>query len=322
MLHGDSKYIDVLEKVMYNGLISGIGLDGKSFFYTNAMQVKSTSNDEVERERSGWFVCSCCPTNLVRFLPAVPGYIYAQKEDQLYVNLFMSSTANVSIKNTNVEIVQQNNYPWDGDLKFTINPKAATDFTVRMRIPGWARNEEMPSDLYDFQSSDNAPVVIKINGETVNYNMENGYAVLNRKWKKDDKIEMILPMPVRKVVANNKLVEDHGKIALQRGPIMYCAEWIDNDGKAANIILPDNTNFTSNFKPDVLNGVEEITAQVPAIIVDSTNNSVKTVQQNFTAIPYYAWANRGKGEMMVWFPQRVSDIDIIASVQQQKQQPK
>jgi DUF1680 family protein len=322
MLHGDSKYIDVLEKVMYNGLISGIGLDGKSFFYTNAMQVKSTSNNEVERERSGWFVCSCCPTNLVRFLPAVPGYIYAQKEDQLYVNLFISSTANISIKNTNIEVVQQNNYPWDGDLKFTINPKAATDFTVRMRIPGWARNEAMPSDLYNFQSINNEPVSIKINGEIVNYNMENGYAVLNRKWKKDDKIEMILPMPVRKVVANNKLVEDQGKIALQRGPIMYCAEWIDNDGKAANIILPDNTNFTSSFKPDVLDGVEQITAQVPAILVDSTNNSVKTVQQNFTAIPYYAWANRGKGEMIVWFPQRVSDIDIIASIQQQKQQPK
>jgi DUF1680 family protein len=322
MLHGDSKYIDVLEKVMYNGLISGIGLDGKSFFYTNAMQVKSTSNNEVERERSGWFVCSCCPTNLVRFLPAVPGYIYAQKEDQLYINLFMSSTANINIKNTNVEIVQQNNYPWDGDLKFTVNPKSATDFTVRMRIPGWAHNEAMPSDLYNFQSDDNQQVVIKINGEIINYNMENGYAVLNRKWKKDDKIEMILPMPVRKVVANNKLVEDQGKVALQRGPIMYCAEWVDNDGRAANIILPDNTNFTSSFKPDVLNGVEEITAQVPAIIVDSVNNSVKTVQQNFTAIPYYAWANRGKGEMMVWFPQRVSDIDIIASVQQQKQQPK
>jgi DUF1680 family protein len=191
-----------------------------------------------------------------------------------------------------------------------------------MRIPGWARNEEMPSDLYNFQSADNEPVVIKINGETINYNMENGYAVLNRKWKKDDKIEMILPMPVRKVVANNKLVEDQGKIALQRGPIMYCAEWVDNDGKAANIILPGNTTFSSSFKPDVLNGVEEITAQVPAIIVDSVNNSVKTVQQNFTAIPYYAWANRGKGEMMVWFPQRLSDIDIIASVQQQKQQPK
>jgi DUF1680 family protein len=322
MLHGDSKYIDVLEKVMYNGLISGIGLDGKSFFYTNAMQVKSTSNDEVERERSGWFVCSCCPTNLVRFLPAVPGYIYAQKDDQLYVNLFMSSTANININNTNVEIVQQNNYPWDGDLKFTVNPKSATDFTVRIRIPGWARNEAMPSDLYNFQSNNNAPVVIKINGEAMNYKIENGYAVLNRKWKKDDVIEMMLPMPVRKVVANNKIAENQGKIALQRGPIMYCAEWVDNNGKTANIILPANTTFTENFKPNLLNGVEELTAQTPVIVVDSANNSVKTVQQNFTAIPYYAWANRGKGEMMVWFPQRISDIDIIASIQQQAQQAK
>lgn len=322
MLHGDSKYIDVLEKIMYNGLISGIGLDGKSFFYTNAMQIRSNSIGDVERQRSEWFVCSCCPTNLVRFLPAVPGYIYAQNNNQLYVNLFMSSTANIKIKNQNIEVVQQNNYPWNGDLNFTINPKTTTDFTVRMRIPGWARNEEIPSNLYNFQTNDNEPVVIKINGEAIQYNIENGYAILNRKWKKGDKIEMNLPMPVRTVASNTKLAENDGKVALQRGPIMYCAEWVDNNGRAANIILPSNTTFNNSFKADVLNGVEEITAQVPAIVVDSINNSVKTVQQNFTAIPYYAWANRGVGEMQVWFPQQISDIDIIASTHKVKQDSK
>ena len=323
MLHGDSKYIDVLEKIMYNGLISGIGLDGKSFFYTNAMQIRSTLRLAMlrDKDRDGLFVRVALQILFV-FLPAVPGYIYAQNNDQLYVNLFMSSTANIKIKNQNVEVIQQNNYPWNGDLNFTINPKTTTDFTVRMRIPGWSRNEEMPSNLYSFQTNNNEPVVIKINGETIQYNIENGYAVLNRKWKKDDKIEMVLPMPVRKVIASANLTEDDGKVALQRGPIMYCAEWVDNNGRAANIIVPSNTTFTNSFKAGVLNGVEEITAQVPAIVVDSTNNSVKTVQQNFTAIPYYAWANRGKGEMQVWFPQQVSDVDIIATVKHLKQDTK
>lgn len=316
LLHGDSKYIDVLEKVMYNGLISGIGLDGKSFFYTNAMQIKSTGSQWAEKTRSGWFECSCCPTNLVRFLPAVPGYVYAQKGDELFVNLFMKSTTNLNINNKPVEIIQDNNYPWSGDLSFTVNPKAAADFTVMMRIPGWARNVAMPSDLYSFQSEDNGKATITINGEAINYELENGYAKLTRKWKKGDKIEVNLPMPVRKVIAADTLKEDRSKVALQRGPLMYCAEWKDNDGKTGNIVVPANTKFDTSFQSGLLNGVEEITATVPVINVDETNNTVSTTQKKFTAIPYYAWANRGPGEMMVWFPEKISDIDIIASVQQ------
>lgn len=313
LLHGDAKYIDVMEKIMYNGLISGIGLDGKSFFYTNAMQITPTSPPDAEKERSGWFECSCCPTNLVRFLPAVPGYVYAQKNDQLFVNLFMSSTTNLIINNKPVEIVQQNNYPWQGNLSFTINLKTPLDFTICLRIPGWARNEEMPSDLYTFQNNDSSKVVIKINGKAVDYSLQNGYAMLKRKWVKDDKIEVEIPMPVRKVVANSKVKDNVGKIALQRGPVMYCAEWTDNNGKASNLVIPNSTKFNTTYKAVVLNGIEEVTANLPAIIVDENNNSVKTVQQNFTAIPYYAWANRGKGEMVVWLPEKINGIDIITN---------
>ena len=313
LLHGDSKYIDVLEKIMYNGLISGIGLDGKSFFYTNAMQITALSPKEAERERSGWFPCSCCPTNLVRFIPAVPGYVYAQKDDQLFINLFMSSATNLTIKNKNVTIVQQNNYPWDGDLLFTVNPASPSDFTVCVRIPGWARNEEMPSDLYRFQKTNNDRVSIKINGKEVTYPMQKGYALISRKWEKGDKIEVNLPMPVRKVIANKNVKDDNGKVALQRGPIMYCAEWVDNNGKATNFIIPDNTTFSSVFLPHTLNGIEEISATVPALVIDSDGNSVKTVQKKFTAIPYYAWANRGEGEMVLWFPQKINNIDILTN---------
>lgn len=313
LLHGDSKYIDVLEKIMYNGLISGIGLDGKSFFYTNAMQITSLSPNDAERERSGWFPCSCCPTNLVRFIPAVPGYVYAQKDDKLFVNLFMSSTINLTIKDKSVKLVQQNNYPWDGDLLFTVNPASPLNFTICMRIPGWARNEEMPSDLYRFQKANNDSVCIKINGKEISYQMQNGYALISRKWEKGDKIEVNLPMTVSRVIANKNVKDDNGKVALQRGPLMYCAEWADNDGKATNFIIPENTKFSNAFLPGTLNGIEEITATVPAIVIDEDGNSVKTVQKKFTAIPYYAWANRGEGEMVLWFPQKINNIDILTN---------
>ncbi len=314
LLHGDSKYIDVLEKTLYNGLISGIGLDGKSFFYTNAMQIKNSfSHPDMEPSRSGWFPCSCCPTNLVRLLPSVPGYIYAQKGNNIYTNLFISSHATLHLCGIPVEVIQQNNYPWDGDLRFTIHPKKSFDFSMLIRIPGWARNVAMPSDLYTFNSNSDKKVILTINGKEVDYNLENGYAVLTRKWKKNDVIEVKLPMEVRKVVANSSVKSDIGKVALQRGPIMYCAEWIDNDGKASNIVMPANTTFTTQFKPDLLKGVEVLKARVPAVVIGSNGESIATKIQNFMAIPYYAWANRGQGEMMLWFPEKVMDIDILAS---------
>src|SRR5690242_16015171 len=255
LMHGDSKYIDVLEKILYNGLISGIGLDGKTFFYTNAMQVTNNfTHPDLEPERSGWFPCSCCPTNLVRLLPSVPGYIYAQKDDQVYANLFISSNVDLKVKNKNVAITQQNNYPWNGDLKFIINPKSSFSFPMLIRIPGWAQNEAIPSDLYSFKNNSDKKTIIIVNGKETPYEMKNGYAVIDRKWEKNDVVEVKLPMEVRKVTANSNVKNDIGKVALQRGPIMYCAEWIDNNGKAANIVLPANITFQAEFNPTLLNG--------------------------------------------------------------------
>jgi len=314
LLHGDAKYMDILEKSLYNGLISGVGLDGKSFFYTNAMQIKNSFlQKDMEATRSGWFECSCCPTNLARLIPSIPGYMYAQKDDNLYINLFINSSANFVIRNKNVQVSQQNNYPWDGALSFTINPQTTTTFNLKVRIPGWANNEAIPSTLYHFQNkADSASKpVIKVNGVAVNYSMEHGYAVIGNAWKRNDKVEVSLPMEVRRVVANENLKDDIGKIALQRGPLMYCAEWPDNNGKTSNIIIPASATFTNEFKPGLLNGVVVLKSAVPAIIVNS-NESVSTVQQPFTAIPYYSWANRGKGEMMLWFPVAVKDVDLIA----------
>jgi DUF1680 family protein len=300
LLHGDSKYIDVLEKTLYNGLISGVGLDGKSFFYTNAMQItngvkgsnfNSFNSQDVEPSRSGWFECSCCPTNMVRLLPSIPGYMYAINGNKLYVNLFINSSSNLSIGKQNIEIKQQNNYPWDGGLVFNINPKSTAAIDMMIRIPGWAKNEAVPSNLYKFQNKDSEKVTITVNGKPVNFKITNGYASINRTWKKNDVVKVNLPMPVRKVLANENLKDDIGKVALQRGPLMYCAEWPDNNGSTSSITIPANTNFNASFKPALLNGVMVLTNKT-------------TEKPSITAIPYYSWANRGKGEMQIWFPEK------------------
>ena len=313
-LHGDAKYIDILEKTLYNGLISGVGLDGKSFFYTNAMEIKNSfSHKDMEGERSGWFTCSCCPTNIARFLPSIPGYVYAQKDNDVYVNLFVSGSAKINLNGKQIEIVQQNNYPWDNTMKFIVNPPSTTDFTLRIRIPGWARNEAIPSDLYTFQSKFIDRATISINGKPIDYSIEKGYAVINYKWKKNDQVELILPMPVRKVIANVKVKEDGGKIALQRGPLIYCAEWIDNQKQAANIIVPQESEFRSTFEPNLLNGVTVIEAPAIFVHVEDGGRRISSSGGTLRAIPYYAWANRGKGEMVVWFPEKIKYIDIIAN---------
>jgi DUF1680 family protein len=312
LLHGDSKYIDVMEKTLYNGLISGVGLDGKSFFYTNAMQIKNSfAGPDTEPERSGWFTCSCCPTNVVRLIPSIPGYVYAERGNAVYVNLFISGTCSLTVNSKAVKITQQNNYPWDGSLKFNIDPAEKMEMGLKIRIPGWAQNEAIPSDLYRYEKKSAQMVEIKVNGMPVNYQIEKGYAVLSRKWKKNDKVEVILPMDVRKVIANTNIPDDNGKIALQRGPIMYCAEWKDNNGLAGNIIIPKNTVFKTQYEQGLLNGVMVLKADVKSIHVDASGQNVSTQNAMLTAIPYYAWANRGKGEMMVWFPEQIKYVDLL-----------
>jgi DUF1680 family protein len=312
LLHGDAKYIDVLEKTLYNGLISGVGLDGKSFFYTNAMQIQDNFNhNDIERERAGWFTCSCCPTNVARLMPSIPGYIYAQNGNDVFVNLYISGSGNLKVNNKALKIIQQNNYPWDGALAFIIDPSTSMNMNLKIRIPGWAQNQAVPTDLYTYQQPSLQKVVIKVNGKVVDYKMMNGYAVISKKWKKNDKVEMNLPMQVQRVIANDKLVEDKGKIALQRGPVMYCAEWKDNNGKSSNIIIPQKAIFTTEYKPEMLNGITVLKSEVKGVNIDADGLNISTQNKTFTAIPYYAWANRGKGEMAVWFPQHVKYVDLL-----------
>lgn len=313
LLHGDSKYIDVLERSLYNGLLSGIGLDGKSFFYSNAMQVKSSfTHRDQEISRSGWFECSCCPTNMVRLLPSVPGYIYAQKDDTVFVNLFAGSTTELAVKNKKLTITQENNYPFEGNLNFSIAAKSPVDMKFLIRVPGWAQNKVLPSDLYNYANpAVGGKVSIKVNGVEVPYETQKGYAVINRKWKNDDKVEMMLPMNARLIRSNEQLKENNGRLAVERGPLVYCAEWVDNGGRTANILLPAASVFQTENRSDLLNGVTLLTTKAPVVEISADGQSVSTANKTITLIPYYTWANRGRGEMMVWFPQRIQDVELM-----------
>ena len=314
LLHGDAKYMDVLEKTLYNGLISGVGLDGKSFFYTNAMQIWNRhTHTDMEPVRSGWFPCSCCPTNIARLLPSVPGYMYAVKDRNIYVNLYISGSANIALApQQSVNIMQQSNYPWDGNIHLKVNTPKAQNFSLLLRIPGWARGEAIPGGLYQFEPGAAAePITIRVNGQVVKAEINGGYATINRTWKKNDSIELVLPMPVHKVIAMDSVKEDIGKLAIQRGPLVYCAEWVDNNNRTGNLILPQDASFTSSYQPTLLNGIVTLQTDGRRVEVDPTGFQVSTKKEHIVAIPYYAWAHRGKGEMNIWFPGKLTDIELL-----------
>jgi DUF1680 family protein len=298
LLHADAKYIDVMERTLYNGLISGVALDGTTFFYPNPLE----SNGQ--HARSPWFGVACCPGNITRFMASVPGYVYAQRGDALWINLYMGNKAAIKLDNgQTINVAQETKYPWDGAVKVTVDPgKVAVNFTVNVRIPGWARNEPVASDLYHYSDKSTAAVTLKVNGKAMPVKIEKGYASIARKWAAGDTIELNLPMPVRRVIANDQVAADHGRVALERGPIVYAAEWPDNpNGKVRNLMLPDNAPLTTEFKPALLKGVTVVKSQAVALAFDANGKVTKTPQE-FTAIPYYAWANRGRGQMLVWLP--------------------
>jgi DUF1680 family protein len=298
LLTGDAKYIDVLERTLYNGLISGVSLSGNLFFYPNCLLSDGKYKfNQGSLTRKPWFDCSCCPSNVIRFIPSVPNYIYAHKDNCLYVNLFIAGKADVEMNKTSVEISQETDYPWDGKVVIKVNPKNSESFAVNVRIPGWAVGKPMPSDLYSYLSENPEKVTLKLNGEPIDIKTDKGYAVIDRKWSKGDTIELDLPMPIRRVIANENVKDDIGKTALVRGPIVYCAEWVDNDNKVLDMVVPDNAEFQTQYKKDLLNGLTVITGD----ILDESGN-----ERKLTAIPYYAWSHRGPGEMTVWLPRKTA----------------
>ncbi|NLZ73372.1 MAG: glycoside hydrolase family 127 protein, partial [Bacteroidales bacterium] len=299
LLHGESKYYDVLERTLYNGLISGVSLEGNGFFYPNPLESIG------QHQRQPWFGCACCPSNVCRFIPSLPGYIYAVKDKNVFINLFMSNTTNLKVTGKNVSLEQTTQYPWNGDVTIGINKNSAGQFTMKIRIPGWVRNQVVPSDLYTYSDGKRLKYNVKVNGEVVQSELIDGYFCIDRRWKKGDKIEIHFDMEPRTVKANHKVEADRGRIAIERGPIVYCAEWADNDFDVLSVFMNLNPKFEVEKKPDLLYGINQLKTNAQILSYDD-NGRLTTKDVLLKLIPYYAWAHRGQGSMAVWLPQELS----------------
>ncbi len=284
LLHGDGKYLDVLERTLYNGFLSGVSLQGNTFFYTNPLSSDGAwaFNARVGAVRSPWFTTSCCPTNVVRLLPSLPGYTYAHQDDRLFVNLYIGGNVTVPLIAREVKLTQETSYPWSGGVKLTIDPSEPTEFALHLRIPGWARNEPVPSDLYRHLDRSDEPVTLRVNGDSVAVELNQGFAVVRRNWRSGDTVVLDLPMPARRVMSHENIEDNRGRVAVERGPLVYCAEGIDNGGSALDLTLPDDAPLVAERDEGLLGGMTKICSG------------------GATLIPYYAWSHRGAGEMNVW----------------------
>nr|MBP7887201.1 glycoside hydrolase family 127 protein [Candidatus Neomarinimicrobiota bacterium] len=287
-LTGDAQYYDIIERTLYNGLISGISLDGKKFFYPNPLESDGKYQfNQGACTRQPWFDCSCCPTNIIRFLPSVPELIYATIADSVYINLYISSNADIIVNQKKIEIIQQTDYPWHGKINITVNPEKKTTFTLKLRVPGWARNEVVPGDLYKYIAENPEKVSLLVNGKDENGVLDKGYIEITRKWTRGDKIELTLPLAVRKVIAHEKVADDVNKIAFECGPIVYCAEEIDNR-QITEMAVPLDIKLNSAKGTVLTENVNILRGKVD--------------NQELILIPYYVWSNRGVGKMKVWLP--------------------
>ena len=297
LLHGDSKYYDVLERTLYNGLISGVSLDGGAFFYPNPL----ASNGGYSRKP--WFGCACCPSNISRFIPSLPGYVYAVRDNDVYVNLFMGNDARLSVNGKCVDLSQSGNYVWDGKTRIEVRDNRAGEFALKIRIPGWVRNRPVPGCLYTYTDSVPDGFSVCLNGELVDADVQpDGYVSIKRKWKKGDNVDIAFEMRPRFVESHKRVAANRGRVAVERGPVVYCAEWPDNDFDIHSVLL----NTKRELKPeksDKLCGIMQLKTQAQSFGRDA-DGDITVSDVDLTLIPYYAWAHRGAGNMSVWLPVR------------------
>ena len=295
LLHGDSKYFDVLERTLYNGLISGVSLEGNGFFYPNPLESMG------QHQRQAWFGCACCPSNICRFIPSLPGYVYAVKDKNVYVNLFLSNKTELTVGKKKVALSQQTNYPWDGDITITIDKNSVGRFALKIRIPGWVKGKVVPSDLYSYADGKRLGYLISVNNQQL-YPEIHDYITIDRQWKKGDKVQIHFDMEPRVVRANNKVEADRGMVAVERGPLVYCAEHPDNDFDIFSALVNQEPQFQLG-KAEIA-GIPVVTLTTEAQALDFNKQGKLTVKdQKLTLIPYFAWCHRGSGKMRVWLPQ-------------------
>lgn len=314
LLHGESKYFDVLERTLYNGLISGVSMDGGGFFYTNPLESMG------QHQRQAWFGCACCPSNICRFLPSLPGYVYAVKDKNIYVNLFLSNSSSLKVAGKEVALSQDTKYPWNGDVAIKVDRNKSGKFALKIRIPGWIKGQPVPSDLYYYSDDKRLGYTVTVNGKKVNAEITaDGYYTILRIWKKNDVVRVHFDMDVRTVRANNKVEADRGQVSFERGPIVYCAEWPDNNFDIMSTLMNQSPKFTlgsapySTFIADSLKNrlslykdqnIETITANAQTLAYNK-NGELTTNGVSMKLIPYFAWCHRGSGNMKVWLPQDV-----------------
>ena len=296
-LTGSAEYIDVLERSLYNGALDGLSLSGDRFFYGNPL---ASSGKNARKE---WFGTACCPSNIARLIASLGNYIYGYTNGKIYVNLFVGSNTTFKVANGDLQFTMATNYPWEGSMKCTLNMKKKINLPIAFRIPGWANGIVAPGNLYQFENTSviTKPIVL-VNGKIVDYQIENGYAIIAQEWKNNDVVEYQLPMTINKIKARDELLQDNGRVALQRGPIVYCIEGADNNGKAWNIIAPQSINFTAENFSILDEKVVSLVANLPVIQINDDGLSAQTIVQKVRAIPYYTWCNRGSNAMQVWLP--------------------
>jgi uncharacterized protein len=303
-LTGKSEYIDVLERSLYNGALDGLSLSGDHFFYGNPL---ASSGKNARRE---WFGTACCPANIARLVESLGNYIYAKSADDIWINLFVGSNTIIPLEKGNVSVNMQTNYPWDGNVKINIDPVKKTKFALHIRIPGWVNKIPATGGLYKME--DGATVIgYTVNGKGVIFkDDQSGYAIIDRVWSKGDIVEFEYKMPIERITSRGEIKQNKDRVALQRGPLVYCVEGADNNGKAWNIIIPENSTLTTGKENILSESVITIQAQVPVIDISADGLTINTSKKTITAIPYYTWCNRGSNQMQVWLPTKIKDVKL------------
>lgn len=313
LLHGESKYYDVVERTLYNALIAGVSLEGDAFFYPNPL----ASASDMNYARKAWFGCACCPSNICRFIPSLPGYVYAVKDQSVYVNLFMGNKADLVVGGKMLQLEQQTGYPYDGDIRIIVGKTQARDFALKLRLPGWAQGQPVPSSLYRYvgTASGREGYSVTLNGQPLEAALTaDGYLTIDRRWKKGDVVSLHLEMPVRMVAADARVLADRGMVSVERGPLVYCAEWPDNAADVRTYLLHPNAQFTA--QPAQLRTesghsypIVNVSTDDAQVLSYDARRQLQVAQGRLTLIPYYAWDHRGqKGGMEVWLP-----VDVPAA---------
>ena len=303
-LTGDATYIDVLERSLYNGALDGLSLSGDRFFYGNPL----ASNGK--HARKAWFGTACCPANIARLIASLGDYIYAKDNKGIYVNLFVGSETKMNLNGQEIAVKTTTDYPLNGNIRIDINANGLNSFALHIRKPGWSDNTVVPGGLYEYAIVNNTEPIVMVNGKNVNTSLVNGYYVIERKWKKGDVVEYHLPMPIQRIQAKAVLKQDQERIALQRGPLVYCIEGADNDGKAWNIVFPNNTKIVEKPMQVLTEKVMALSASIPSLQINEDGTQVQTVFKEVVAIPYYTWCNRGSNQMQVWIPTTIKDVKL------------